>query len=311
MCETRGETWLTLCVPDSAVCLPGYCLYHRDREDGRQGGGVAVFSRDNLRCKPRPDLQKWCEDLWLEFPSNQSAKAHPLILGCYYRPPSSDLSAFLSALESSVSLTDYTRQDVLLVGDFNATSPSWLCTDSYNPAGSLLEPAFLQHGLTQHVYQPTHLRASGASTLDLILSSSPRSVSRVLCEPPLGKSDHCVISASLNFHFSQRPAHSRLRRLWAYDKADFGTINKQLLAVDWRLSPSCTVNEAWSAWKISFFDIINKHVPSKLVASPRPQVPWMTDSLRRSIKEKRAAFQRFKQCPSDAFVLLFVPSATE
>ena len=132
------ERWLTPCVPDSAVCLPGYCLYCRDRKDGRQGGGVAVFSRDKSRCKPRPDLQRWCEDLWLEFPSNQSAKARSLILGCYYRPPSSDLSAFLSALESSVSLTDYTRQDVLLVGDFNATSPSWLCTDSYNPAGSLL-----------------------------------------------------------------------------------------------------------------------------------------------------------------------------
>ena len=201
----------------------------------------------------------------------------------------------MSALESSLLLADYTRQDILLVGDFNATSPSWLSTDSYNAAGSLLEPTFFQHGLTQYVCQPTHLRASGAlgSTLDLILSSSARSVSRVVCESPLGKSYHCVLHASLNLGLSQRPAHSCLRQLWAYDKANFDSVNKQQLATDWHLSSSCTVGEVWSAWKESF-NIMNRHVLSKLVASPHQQVPSMTDSLRRLIKEKPAAFRKFK-----------------
>ena len=117
--------------------------------------------------------------------------------------------------------------------------------------------------------------------------------------PPLGKSDHCVLQATLDFQISQRPAHSRLRRLWACDKADFGEINKRLLAAEWPTSAATIIDEAWSDWKKVFFDIINKLIPSKVVAAPRPHTPWMTDTLRRLIKEKRAAFRKFKRSPSD------------
>ena len=197
--------------------------------------------------------------------------------------------------------------DVLLAGDFNATSPSWLSTDSHNAAGLLLEQAFLQLGLTQHVFQPTHLRVNGGlgSTLDLILSSSPGCVSNVASTSPLGKSDHCVLYASVDFRPSRQSAHSRLRRLWAYDKADFGDINKRLLKADWPSFSTLSVDQAWIAWKKEFLDIVSKHVPSKLVASPRPHVPWMTDTLRQMIKDKRAAFRKFKSHPSAESCLCF------
>ena len=71
------ETWLAPCVSDSAVSLPGYCLHRRDRSDGRLGGGVAVYVRENLRCIPRPDLHSWSEDLWLEFSTGDTQGAPP------------------------------------------------------------------------------------------------------------------------------------------------------------------------------------------------------------------------------------------
>ena len=85
-----------------------------------------------------------------------------------YRPPSSDVSEFLSSLDSTLHLVDPEREEVLLVGDFNATSPYWLPSDAYNAAGAVLEPAFLQLGLTQHVRLSTHLRPGGNLDLPLI-----------------------------------------------------------------------------------------------------------------------------------------------
>ena len=78
-----------------------------------------------------------------------------------------------------------------------AASPSLSSPDSYNRTGQVLEPGFLQLGLTQHINQPTHLRSNGiGSTLDLILCSYPLMVSNVECLPPLRWSDPCVLKAN-------------------------------------------------------------------------------------------------------------------
>ena len=70
---------------------------------------------------------------------------------------------------------DFRRSHVVLAGDFNATSPLWLSSDSYNTAGRLLEPVFLQQGLSQCVDFPTHLGNDGTLRylLYLALVSNP------------------------------------------------------------------------------------------------------------------------------------------
>ena len=120
-------------------------------------GGVAIFVRDGVCSRRRCDLELWSEEVWIEFPGRRKS----LLLGCVYRPPSSDVSEFLSSLDSTLHLVDPEREEELLVGDFNATSPSWLPSDAYNAAGAVLEPAFLQLGLTQHVRLSTHLQLGG------------------------------------------------------------------------------------------------------------------------------------------------------
>ena len=46
------ETWLHDGVFDAEVThsFPGYSLHRSDRAGGRQGGGVALFIRDDLSC---------------------------------------------------------------------------------------------------------------------------------------------------------------------------------------------------------------------------------------------------------------------
>ena len=89
--------------------------------------------------------------------------------------------------------------DVVLVGDFNATSPSWCTSDTYNAAGKVLESVFLQLGLFQCVTSPTHLNPAGdfSNLLDLVLVSDRQAVAAILLHPPIGKSDHLIVSCQL------------------------------------------------------------------------------------------------------------------
>ena len=45
-----SETWLHGDVPNDVVNIPGYVIHRGDRSDGRRGGGVAVFVRQELPC---------------------------------------------------------------------------------------------------------------------------------------------------------------------------------------------------------------------------------------------------------------------
>ena len=93
----------------------------------------------------------------------------------------------------------------------------------------------------------------------MILSSVPDAVSMVAAHPLLGKSDHCVVQCSFDFHLSTRPVSSRVRRLWAYSEADFADINKCLQAADWSyVSSAPSVDIAWAAWTSTFLDVISK-----------------------------------------------------
>ena len=45
------ETWCTCRIPDGSLSLPGFNLYRRDRQDGRQHGGIVCYVRDTIPTK--------------------------------------------------------------------------------------------------------------------------------------------------------------------------------------------------------------------------------------------------------------------
>ena len=50
------ETWLNDTSPINTLYIDGYKLTHINRCNNRRGGGVALYSKDNLDIKIRPDL---------------------------------------------------------------------------------------------------------------------------------------------------------------------------------------------------------------------------------------------------------------
>ena len=212
-----SETWLNGDVPDGSVVIPGYGnLFRSDRPSRRRGGGMLFLTRNDVKCVRRADLQIWEESVWIEVELDSRGKS--VVLGCVYRPPSSlstDIERFLDCMDATLENLDWSRSQVAILGDFNATSPQWCSTDEYNAAGRCLEPLFLRLGLHQVVSTPTHLRPDGSfgSLLDLLLVSGAGLVSRVSTLPPLGRSDHVVLQCCLNTSPKLVAVPTRVRRV--------------------------------------------------------------------------------------------------
>ena len=82
---TLSETWLKSTIQQDKIHLRGYNEpVRRDRPDDSGYGGVAIYVKNNLICKPRPDLAvQDLEAFWIETRLNQDIR----LVGCFYRPP--------------------------------------------------------------------------------------------------------------------------------------------------------------------------------------------------------------------------------
>ena len=79
---TISETWFHESIPIDQITMQGYT--NPVRRDRSGYGGVAIYVKNNLFCKPRPDLEVTdLEAVWIETKVNQDS----LLVGCFYRPP--------------------------------------------------------------------------------------------------------------------------------------------------------------------------------------------------------------------------------
>ena len=144
----------------------------------------------------------------------------------------------------------------------------------------------------------SHHSGTLGSLLDLALVSSPSLVSSVATHPPLGSSDHLLVLCHLDLHMD-KGQRSQGRTIWNYDKADFTLINTALHAADWT-SCFCApdVDAALSSWQATFLSVISEHISSKVIKKLKPKNPYVTPTIVKAIKEKRAAFRLLKKQPS-------------
>ena len=100
--------------------------------------------------------------------------------------------------------------NAFVFGDFNVHHKDWLtCSGGTDRSGKLRYNFFISNDLTQMVNFPTRIPdcdSHSAALLDLFLSSDA-SICSTMAFPPLGNSDHVVVSVFIDFpSFSQQDA---------------------------------------------------------------------------------------------------------
>ena len=118
--------------------------------------------------------------------------------------------------------------------------------------------------LQQLVLQPTREQ----NILHLVFIKVPELVKDLEIWQPVGGSDHCSIEFKLKLKF-QRPERS-CRFVYNYRAADWLGLREDFCYLQWDSSYLMeTVHDVWDAWKILFFQAVQRNIPSKQLKPQR------------------------------------------
>jgi hypothetical protein len=286
------ETWLSDVVPDSLVSLDGYTIYRNDRNH-KKGGGVCIYVSNELLSEneviPIVTNTPGIESLFLQV-HNQSWN---FILGCVYRPPSSNINDDCTLLDVLGELT--TRHDkVFVFGDFNMPDISWSRNSGHcrSPSSQLMVDFLTNNHMRQLITQPTRFRANQQpSVLDLILTTEDSSLTNVQYLDPVGKSDHVSLKVDLQICFV--PA----QRTITFNKivTNYEKVYIRLEKINWPTTLcDANVENNWSTLKNLLLNTVNE-CSSVIKVKRSSSKPWINAKILKMVKRKRALWKTFKR----------------
>ena len=264
-------------------------IYRKDRNE--HGGGVLIAVKSNL-ISNQLDADTNCEVVWTKICLTKG----DIIVGCFYRPPSSGIESLEMLQESLYKAHNKIpgAKNIVIGGDFNLPDINWknLSTRPRPQYSNTINDKMIdivsEHGLTQVVNENTRKN----NTLDIILTTCPDFIDSVQITP--GMSDHDAVVCDIKQEL--RIQRKSTRTVWCYGKGNMNGI-KDDLKTHYNLfekeSTNNDVNENWEKFKSIVLDSIEKHIPKKRI-SGRPNLPWMTSSIKRLIRIKQRRYNKAK-----------------
>ena len=281
--------------------IPNFSLYHNDL-DSSSGRGIAVYAHNSLvksiiQVVPDEVFEEAC---LLEI---RLRGGDILLFACLYRSPTPSESSkanddSLNKLLKRLSMKGYTH--VCLVGDFNYKTINWTTWTTSHGEDSA-EYRFIEgirdSYLHQHVSSPTRRRGTDEpSLLDLIFTNESMQVSEVCHIPPLGKSDHDVLTFEFNCYMDFAEPKER----YVFEKGDYVKMRELLVQSDWNSEYDALANDPntkpeglWDSLKTLLHRLTEECVP-RVTSSGKPNwqdkgsIP-LDSKTRNSIKDKEKA----------------------
>ena len=289
LCETNLHEGIL----DSDFLIQGYLPIHR--KDSTHMHGLGVYVRDSLPIARDQTL----EDINEPFMCFRLALLHSTTYIFFlYRSPSSPSCSVVDAVSSNIdkALIRHPSANIICCGDFNAHNKEWLVHSHVtNTAGIFCHDFAVSQDLTQIIDFPTRIPARvdhDPHLLDLFLCSTPDKCS-VSPHPPLGTSDHLVISVDTDFMVKSTNEHPYHRNVYSYRKADWDGFRDYLRDVPWQTIFGYNVNKA--AKEISdWIQIgIDCFIPHRKFQVKPHSLPWFTPSCADAIAHRNHFFHQF------------------
>ena len=280
------------------LAIPGFEIYLNFDPNasglGSGGGrGICIFVNCRLRAREISFLgSAFREHLWVEM---HLEGADSLLIGCLYRSPSSsqqNADELIAALRHACSLN---HSHLLIVGDLNMPQINWSTSYSSAPEEHFSH-AFIQASqdcfLQQHVSRPTRFRhGNNPSILDLIFSNEEGMVQNLQFLPPLGSSDHLILT--FNFVcYTPMLDHTNARpNLY---KADFAQLRELIAATVWDVDEHNSFEESFERFKTTLNELISRCIPP---AKPKPRRKnlYINQEAIRLKKKKRILWHRYSR----------------
>lgn len=282
------ETW----NPHSSLFIPNYHLPKMIIRQGRRGGGVAIWVRNDIQMASidLPSCSSNIEAIGLQIiRPNQKAIT---IIGIY-RPPSSNAKESFTDLEKIFKFTADSKVPTIIAGDLNINMLAH--TKQCHDYQSLLS----KYQMTQNIKNATRITRTSETLIDHIISSNIIIEASVLIEQI---ADHQAIEASFG-HSGFEANMTKTRKF-----IDVEATNDSLSKLDWRNwikeHLKSNVDEAFN----DLHDQITKALEFKSLAVSRrksPIMPWFNKDLVNIRNEVLKARQKFMKCKNEKNEILF------
>ena len=296
------ESWLSPDLSSGIFCPKGYNIVRFDRSS--RGGGVCLFLHNSIQynevniATEFNSIEVVCVDV--KFAS----VCYRVI--CYYRSPGCGKDDIDYALLSCKLLRKLcsTEKHILLLGDFNLPDISW---PYYHGPDNIINNSFLDfinsYGLSQLVATPTR----GKNILDLLLTNVECNIADINVLPPIGYSDHAVVSFKILLDQIPTVGHTTSARNWK--RADYQAICSEMSLVDWNdVFQYCfSTNDCWNSFCNIVNTMIDKFVPVFTFTNNSLNIGKKTYPryIKNLIKGKAIAWKRWKTQETDTNEALY------
>lgn len=285
------ETWLVNSNKD-LYPLTGYNSLHAVRND-RRGGGVALFARQDLMLKHRPDLDTFTPDLESVFAEITLPNSSNFVVGVLYRPPNGNHEYFLGALQNTLNIIQRQRKKCYILGDFNIdmlpTSVNAMMTDFLDVMHA--------HTFIALIDCVTRVDGHSSTLLDQIFTND-LSASHESAVIVADISDHYPVLCVSDIICNKRAATRFCTR-------NFSDVNKARF-IDLIHSQNWDVvladSDAQSAYDALLSSVL-RHYDTAFPVTEKTRLnresnPWITTELKRTIKLKNSLYRRYKRRPT-------------
>jgi len=203
--------------------IPGYNMERNIKEEGR---GMLMYIKDHLEYTIM-DQGEEIQDL--QVAKFQLDKGQHFILVSIYRSPNSDEENNLR-INNFVKNISRENSYVMLSGDTNYPGINWDNMTGTKEVETDFIEAVRDGFFVQHVNQPTRGRGSNnPSLLDIVLTKEHTSLPTIEYMQPIGKSDHCILSITIDLHFSAKFEKTKLN----INRGNYDRMRGVLRDVDW------------------------------------------------------------------------------
>ena len=297
------ETWLHPNIKNNEFLPDHYEAHRRDRPGDPHGGVLLAIKKDLNSQDVNWSTDANCDapDTEMVFAKITNKKIGNILIGCCYRPPSSDMDYNNSMSLSIRSLMNRNQAATTWIGgDFNLPDIQWRTHQiqghhNTKSTNEVFLNTFQDLSITQLVDFPTRKE----NTLDLFLTNRPSLVNRI--EPMPGISDHdTMIYANTSVKPYRQPPAKRNIILWKH--ADMDKIRDSADQLSHRItaqySTQTPINTLWQEFKLGVDNIL-KSLPSKMTSS-RFNQPWVNRTIKRNARRKQRAYNKARNSGSQS-----------
>lgn len=289
-----SETWTNSKNDNSTLYnIDGYNSIFQNREfsPGHEGGGVALYIKNNLQYKIRQDLMSTNPAIYESLFCEVGTVSKKSIVGVIYRPPGTDVDTFNAELIITLRKLSKSKLSCYLMGDFNI---NLINVDSDRKTNEFLS-MMVSMSFTPLIDKPTRITDTSATCIDNIfvdIANLQRTKSGIYTTDI---SDHlpvfCVTSNKCKPTSKYKFVESRNMCNDSINRFNYALSNQNWDFIYQEPDPNrgyVLFLDTYSDLYNTFFPIVRRKIRCKTFSKP-----WLTFGLLKSIKNKNKLYNKY------------------